>query len=638
MPLYAWAMLVTAFMILLAFTTLFVASLLLELDRNVGTQFYNPTAGGSPVLWQHLFWIFGHPEVYIQFIPATGMLSMMIPVFSRRPIAGYTFIVAAIVATGFISFGLWAHHMFTIGLPEMATTFFAAASTMIAIPTGVQIFAWLSTIWGGRPVWKTPFLFLLGFFFIFVLGGLTGVMVAVVPLDWQVHDSYFVVAHFHYVLIGGVIFPLFAAFYYWAPKFSGKLLDERLGRWNFWLMFIGFNVAFFPMHIVGLLGMPRRVYTYQLGLGWDIYNLISTIGAFILALGILIFVWNLLWSLQNGPSAGNNPWGADSLEWSTASPPINYGFGVLPIVHSRHPLWEQERLHKGEEKVEKLVQALATWPTKWRAALVTSLLDGRPEEIFRVSGPSIWPFITAVGVIIMFGAEIFTARLLMLIGALITVGGVIAWNWPTEAPITEAEEEAFEKEHGIPVRTSGSRAVARGGMLLAILIIWTALACFLLSYFYIRLEHEVWPLDNIPLPALPLTIVGAVILLLSGGGLYWALRRIQAGDQRQLQLGLVGTFLLAAIALGLQVFDYTQLTFDWQINAYGSLFYTLGGFAFAVLGGGLIMNGLTLFWAWRGQYTARRHSTIENVALYWYAMVATWLVTFATLYLSPYFI
>jgi cytochrome c oxidase subunit I+III len=301
-------------------------------------------------------------------------------------------------------------------------------------------------------------------------------------------------------------------------------------------------------------------------------------------------------------------------------------------------LWEQKRLHQGNEEVEKLLQALATWPTTWRAALVTSLLEGRPEEIFRVSGPSIWPLITAVGVIIIFGAEVFTIRLAVLIGALITMVGVIAWNWPTEAPTTEEEEEAFEREHGIPVRTSGSRAVARGGMLLAILIIWIALACFLFSYFYVRLENEVWPLGNIALPNWPLAIIGVVILLLSGGAVYWALQRIQVGDQRQLQLGLAGAFILAAATLGLQLFDYSQLTFDWQVNAYGSLFYTLGGFAFAVLLGGLIMNGLVLFWAWRGQYTTRRYSTVENVALYWYAMVATWLVTFATLYVSPYLI
>src|SRR5687767_1375199 len=262
MPLFAWAMLVTAFMLIFAFTTLLIGSLLLELDRKHGTQFFNPDAGGSALLWQHLFWIFGHPEVYIQFLPATGMISMIIPVFVRRPITGYTFIATAIVATGFISFGLWAHHMFTAGLPPVALSFFAVASLMIAIPSGVQIFAWITTVWAGRPVWKTPFLFAVGFLVLFVLGGITGVMTASVPFDWQVHDSYFVVAHFHYVLIGGVVFPIFAGFYYWLPKFTGKLLSERLGRLNFCLMFIGFNIAFFPMHILGLMGMPRRVYTY----------------------------------------------------------------------------------------------------------------------------------------------------------------------------------------------------------------------------------------------------------------------------------------------------------------------------------------------------------------------------------------
>lgn len=637
MPLYAWAMLVTAFMILFGFTPLIVASLLLELDRNLGMQFYDPTAGGSPILWQHLFWIFGHPEVYIQFIPATGMVSMIVPVFSRRPIAGYTWIVMAIVTTGFISFGLWAHHMFTVGLPQVGMTFFAAASTVIAIPAGIQIFAWLATVWGGRPVWKTPFLFVLGFFFIFILGGLTGVMVASVPFDWQVHDSFFVVAHFHYVLIGGVTFPIFAALYYWMPKFSGKLLDEKLGKWHFWLTFIGFNVAFFPMHIVGLLGMPRRVYTYQAGLGWDIYNIISTIGAFIFAAGILVFVWNFIATHFNGSrQASDNPWDGDTLEWATSSPPINYGFRRLPIVHSRHPLWEQKKLFEGEERTEKLVEALAKWPTKWRAALISTTIEGQPEEVFRVSGPSIWPFITAVGVIIIFGAEIFTARLIVGLGVLVTIVGIIGWNWPDPAPITEAEEEAFEQEHGIPVRTGGSRAVTRGGMMLAILIIWIALACFLFGYFYTRLENTTWPMDNLPVPNWPLALLSIVIMLAAAGASYWTLSRIRQGQRRLMQSGLAGVFVLGLIALGVQLYDYSQLTFDWQTNAYGSYFYTLGGFAFVILLGGLIMNGVLLFWSSRGLYTARRHTGVEVVTLYWYSLAALWMVTFATLYGIPY--
>jgi cytochrome c oxidase subunit I+III len=633
MPLFAWAMLVTAFSILFAFTPLMVGSLLLELDRKIGTHFFNPDLGGSPVLWQHLFWIFGHPEVYIQFIPAVGMVSMIIPVFVRQRIIGYPFIAAAMLATGFMSFGLWAHHMFTVGLPQMSATFFSAASMMIAIPTGIQIFAWIATIWSGRPIWKTSFLFVIGFLVNFILGGLTGVMVAAVPFNWQVHDSFFIVAHLHYVLIGGVIFPIFAGLYYWLPKFSGRLLSEWLGRWNFWLMFVGFNVAFFPMHIVGLLGMPRRVYTYPVGLGWEIYNLISTIGAFVLAAGILIFVWNLFWSMRYGEPAGSDPWHGDSLEWSTVSPPINYGFAALPVVRSRHPLWDQSP--PGEGKREKLVQALAKWPTSWRAVLVTTAVEGQPEEVFGVSGPSIWPFVTAVGLITIFAAEIFTVRLIAGAGLFLTIISLIAWNWPRRVATPLQEEENFEKEHAIPVRPHGSRAVARGGMMLTILILWIALASFIFTYFYIRLENAAWPPDNIELPSLSLTIIGAVILLASSGVMYWSLTRIRADQQNYLKVGLAVTFLLGLVGLGLQIFDYSQLAFDWQTHAYGSIFYTLGGFIFLVLLGGLIINAVAQFWTWRGQYTARSHVMIENTNLYWHATVAAWQVTFGLLYLSP---
>jgi cytochrome c oxidase subunit I+III len=423
------------------------------------------------------------------------------------------------------------------------------------------------------------------------------------------------------------------------PKITGKMLNETLGKWNFWLTFIGFNVTFFPMHIMGLLGMPRRVYTYPSGLGWDIYNLISTLGSLLLGFGILLLVINFIISHLNGSKdTPNNPWGADSLEWVVASPPVDYGFATIPIVRSRHPLWQQESLNEGDERVVKLVNALAQWPTQWRAALVTSMVEAKPEEVFRVNGPSIWPFVTAVGVIIIFGAEIFVARMVIAVGALIALIGVIAWNWPTQAPITEEEEAAFEQEHGVPVRTSGSRAVARGGMLLLILILSTALACFLLSYFYIRLENGAWPLDNIPLPALPLALASSVSLILSGGTMYWALSSIRVGRQGRLSLGLLISFILGAAALGIQLFDYSQLTFDWQTNAYGSLFYTLGSFAFLVLLGALIMNGLAQFWTWRGQYTKRRHATLENITLFWGFMIINWLIIFVTLYVVPYFV
>jgi cytochrome c oxidase subunit I len=315
MPLFAWAVLVTSFLIVFALPSLTAANLLLELDRNLGTHFFNPLNGGDPILWQHLFWIFGHPDVYIIFLPAVGIVSTIIPVFSRTPITGYLFIALATVTIGFISFGVWVHHMFTVGLLLMPFAFFSAASHMIAIPSGVQVFAWINTIWqGNRLAWKTPFLFVLGFIFTFVLGGITGVMVAIVPFDWLVHDSYFVVAHFHYVLVGGAVFPIFAGLYYWLPKITGRMLSEGLGQLSFWLAFIGFNVAFFPMHISGLVGMPRRIYTYPPGLGWDLLALLSTIGVFILAAGILVFIRRITSALF--PSyAAETPSGTREMLW-----------------------------------------------------------------------------------------------------------------------------------------------------------------------------------------------------------------------------------------------------------------------------------------------------------------------------------
>jgi cytochrome c oxidase subunit I+III len=293
------------------------------------------------------------------------------------------------VAIGFLSFGLWAHHMFTTGLPPLVLAFFAGASMVIGIPAGVQIFAWLATLWAGRPRFDTPMLFVIGFLVIFVIGGITGIMTAAVPFDLQAHDSYFIVAHLHYVLIGGVAFPIFAGVYYWFPKFTGRMLNERLGRWNFWLLFVGVNVAFFPMHIVGLLGMPRRVYTYPDGMGWGIYNLISTVGVLIIVPGIVVFMVNVVHSYRKGERAGNNPWGADTLEWAVSSPPAEHGWSVLPIVHSRHPLWDQDDLHHGDPGVERFVHGMSEWPLRWRAALIIRTGDAQPEEVFRVAGPSV---------------------------------------------------------------------------------------------------------------------------------------------------------------------------------------------------------------------------------------------------------
>jgi cytochrome c oxidase subunit I+III len=635
MPLFAWAMLVTAFMILFAFTPLIVGSLLLELDRGFGTEFFDPRQGGSSLLWQHLFWIFGHPEVYIQLLPAAGVVSMIVPVFTRRRIVGYIWLVAALVAIGFLSFGLWAHHMFAVGLPPLILSFFAAASMLIAIPAGIQFVAWVATIWAGRPVWTTPFLFVVGFLVIFVIGGITGVMVAAVPFDLQAHDSFFVVAHLHYTLIGGVAFPIFAGVYYWFPKFTGKLLDERLGRWNFWLLFVGVNVAFFPMHVVGLMGMPRRVYTYSADTGWGIYNLISTVGVFIIVPGIAVFIWNVIRSLRRGRPAGANPWGGDTLEWAVSSPPAEHGWSILPIVHSRHPLWDHDDLHHGDEHLEKFIHGLSQWPLRWRAAVIVGTADAQPQEVFRVAGPSIWPLVAAGGVVLVFLSELVKLRWGIALATVVIIAGVVGWNWPVPPPMSVEEEEAFEREHHVPVNAGGSVVVATWGMELGILFIGIAFASFLLSYFYLRLGNPLWPPQGVVEPGFTRAIIGAALIVASGGAVNAARRRVRIADERGLIRGLVAALVLAGSGTIIQVRDIAQLDIGWTSHAYGSIFHTLAGFVLAVAMSGMIMLATALFWAIRGLYTPRRHAAVANIARFWTAAVVVWIVGFATLYLGP---
>jgi len=342
MPLFTWMTLITNFLLLFAIPSVTAASILLLLDRHLGTHFFQAGFGGDPLLWQHLFWSFGHPEVYILILPAFGMISEILPVFSRKPIFGYTFIAWSGVAIGFLSFTVWAHHMFAVGLPLVAQAFFATSTTLIAIPTAVKIFNWVATVTGGKISFKPAMLFALGFVAMFLIGGLNGAALAVVPFDYQVTDTYFVVSHLHYVLVGGTVFGVFAGIYYWFPKMTGKLLNDRLGQLQFWLLLIGVNLTFFPMHILGLLGMPRRVYTYPGTLGWNELNLLATIGAFIIAAAILVFLWNFVITLRSGQPSGTDPWDAFTLEWDTDSPPKPYNFPVIPIVRSRRPFFDKK--------------------------------------------------------------------------------------------------------------------------------------------------------------------------------------------------------------------------------------------------------------------------------------------------------
>ncbi|MGH7482014.1 MAG: cytochrome c oxidase subunit I, partial [Longimicrobiales bacterium] len=448
--------------------------------------FFDPARGGDPILWQHLFWIFGHPDVYIMFVPAVGIVSHIVQTFSRRPLVGYPFVVLGIISVGFLSFGLWVHHMFTTGLPQTAMGFFTAASMMIAIPSGVQVFCWIATIWTGRPMWRTPLLFVAGFIAIFTLGGLTGVMTASVPFDAQVHDSYFVVAHFHYVMVGGVVFPLIAGLYYWLPKITGRLLSERLGRWNFWVMFVFFNVAFFPMHLSGMWGMPRRVYTYPAGLGWELPNLISTIGALGFAVGVLLFVVNFLWSLRRGEEAGMDPWGGDSLEWSQGSPPAEAQFQSLPAVRSRHPLWEQDSLAAETPAIRRVLDAFAWKPLDFRGALVVSMVEARPLAIVHVPGPTLWPFVMSVAFLFIFAAALFDHLLAFLFGAGLTLVALVGWFSPR--PSEDAAVAQFSTAPDadpVPLALAGPMANGWWGTIVFLLIMATALACTIASFFYL---------------------------------------------------------------------------------------------------------------------------------------------------------
>jgi cytochrome c oxidase subunit 1 len=397
-PLFVWAMLVQSLVIVFAMPAVMVSSSMLASDRLVYTHFFRPDHGGDTVLYQHLFWFFGHPEVYLIFIPALGMMSELVGAFTQRPVFGYSALVLSLIGTGFIGFGLWVHHMFATGLPQLGQSFFTAASLMIAIPTTVQVYCWIASLWRGWPQFRTALLFALGFFFVLVMGGLTGVMLALVPLNLQVHDTFFVVAHFHYVLIGGAVFPLFGAIYYWFPKMTGRMLSETAGKWHFWLFFAGFNLTFFPMHKLGLDGMPRRVYTYLPETGWGDLNRLATIGGVVLAVAVLIFLANVFRSIRGGPAAAADPWRGESLEWATSSPPPGYNFAATPMVESRSPMWKQAPEMPVATGLRSDIHQV----------LVTTALDAVPDHRQDLPGASIYPFLSALVIFLGLWGLIYT--------------------------------------------------------------------------------------------------------------------------------------------------------------------------------------------------------------------------------------
>lgn len=438
-PILVWGTLTASAANVMVIPAVSLAFFLLWMDRQVGTHFFEVAAGGKPLLWQHLFWIFGHPWVYAIVLPAMGIVSDALPTFCRRPLVGYSAVALSTMATMLLGFEVWIHHMFATGLPNLALSFFGAASMVISIPSAVAVFAWIATIWLGRPQFKTPFLFFAGFVLLFTMGGVSGVMTAAVPLDWQLNETYFVVAHLHYVLLGINVFPVIGGIHYWFPKFSGRMLSERLGKWSFWVMFSGFNIGFFPMHIAGLLGMPRRVYTYSGEMGWGAVNMVSTLGSFLFAAGILLFLVNVAISLRRGALAGANPWNAPSLEWSIPSPPPEYNFAVIPIIASRHPLWEDEL----DESPARSSLDYGYLLADGRETIGSTMLNANADVILKMPGDSWAPFALGVALLLLFACMLLHAWAVALLMVGAAALSLLAWLWPTrtlgQRPATGAD-------------------------------------------------------------------------------------------------------------------------------------------------------------------------------------------------------
>lgn len=531
MPVFCWYILGMALMILFGFPPLILGSIMLELERSAGLIFFAVEGGGDPLLWQHLFWLFGHPEVYILFLPAAGIVSTIIPVFAQRPLVGYGWIVLSVITMGFISFGLWVHHMFTVGIPQLAQAFFSVASMLVAIPTGIQIFAWLATLMSGRVVFSLPMLWIFGFLVIFVCGGLTGVMLATVPFDWQVHDTHFVVAHMHYVLVGGMVFPLIAGFYYWLPHFSGKMPSKTLGAWGFWLTFIGFNATFLLMHLTGLLGMPRRVYTYPAGVGWDWLNLLSSIGGFIMALGIGIILLDFFLHFRFGSRAKHNPWNADTLEWATTTPPSSYNFVSIPHINDRHPLWTKpdlaDSLAKGEGYLARAID-------DHREILGTSNSDAQVRELIRIPSNSWLPLQLASALAIVCICLLARWYPVAALAAVASFALIFRWSWinsghPKTSPADLADIPTYTRtQNGVGVWGAVVSLIADGSFYLSLLFGW----------FYLWTVAPSWTTPAEHPVSFPLLLISGIFLTLAVVIYHDLRQRLHRGNSQSFGVGL----------------------------------------------------------------------------------------------------
>ena len=630
MPLFAWYLLIVAGMILFAFPPLIAGDILFEMQRMFDWPFFDPERGGDPLLWQHLFWIFGHPEVYIIFLPAIALMAMIVPTFAQRPIVGYSWIVLAAVGTGFLSFGLWVHHMFATGLPQISLAFFSAASEAVVIPTGVQIFVFTATMLAGRIIFSVPMLFGAGGIAIFVLGGLTGVMVALAPFDWQAHDTYFVVAHLHYVLIGGMLFPLIGGIYYYYPLINGRILSIKLGRIAFWLMFCGFNLAFFPMHLAGLRGMPRRVFTYPEGLGWDWLNLLSTVGAFIFASGVLTIVFDVLRPKRRQPKGPQNPWNAGTLEWLN-EPEENWGVRSIPIVESRYPLWEQDELMR---KVNEGAYYLADASEGYRETLVTSVLDAEPVQCQRVPGPTVVTILSAAllgGVFVALTFEFWIFALLSGLGAL---AAILWWLWTGTGEIPGRPTKDVGLGLRLPLYASGPASVGWWAMFITMVGDGTAFSSLVFGYFFYWTIHPDFTAGQsgpgILWPMIALALFLAAWLATLGA------RELNArGWIGGVRLGLVAAFLLTVAASAAGFAGPWQHEMAPTAHVYPAIVWILVIWTLVHAAAGGIMQLYCLARSFAGRLTREHDMEIRNVALYWHFMAITAVITFAVIGLFP---
>jgi len=617
MPIFAWAMLIFAGMIIFAFPAVILATMLLELERAFGWPFFVAGKGGDPLLWQHLFWFFGHPEVYIIFLPAAGLVSMIVPTMARARLVGHHLIVVALVATGFFSFGLWVHHMFTTGIPALSLGFFSAASMAVAIPSGIQVFSWLATVAAGKKPFRitTPSLFVLGFLFIFTLGGLTGVMVAMVPFDWQVHDTYFVVAHFHYVLIGGMVFPLFATFYYWAPMVSRNMLSERLGRWAFFLMFIGFNVSFFPMHLTGMLGMPRRVWTYPADMGWDTLNMISTVGAFVIAVGVLVFIIDLVLHFRPGEGGPENPWEAGTLEWL---PSDVYSTRSIPHVRSLEPLWDQPNLSR---EVEQGRHYLPNAPTGGRETVVTSAIEGRPQYVIQMPGPSWTHFFAAAFTAAFFLLLTIKVVVPALICGVLAIVSCLVWVWeldpgPDKGPID------IGGGYRLPVYMTGPTSHAWWAMVVLMFVAGSLYISYVFSYLYLwTVSPDVWAPDGAPpLPSSAWPLASGALLIAAVALFIVASRTLAPAKSRNplTPLLVIMGAASAVAAVGVELLGHWQTGLRPADSSYGAMVYLASGLSGQLVFAIVVMALFTLARHFTGKLDTVRRGSFENTSLLLY--------------------